>query len=115
MINKNLMINGQHIKHENEIEAFFLKDHFSCSIDDYCLEVEFSEERHAFIGWLNGEEEIFYYDNGSGNTDSVDLLINVCPEERMMCYDPCVLREIVFYFCEKGLKNPKYNWIEDEF
>ena len=82
--------------------------------DDYCLHIEFSEEGDAFIGWIdNYNEEFFYFDNGSGNTESVDLIINVCPEERMMCYDSNVLKEIVLYFCETGERNPNYNWIED--
>ncbi len=53
--------------------------------------------------------------NGSGNMDSVSLLINVCPEERMMCYDLNILKDIVAYFCETGLRNPKYNWMEEGF
>lgn len=115
MINKNLMINGQRITKEADIIAFFKKDHFSCSIDDYCLEIEFSPDGNAFIGWLNGDEEVYYFDNGSGNTVSVPLRINICPEERMMCYDRDVLKDIVMYFCKTGLRDPKYNWIPDEF
>ena len=34
--------------------------------------------------WLNGDEEIYYFDNGSGKTESVPLRINICPEERMI-------------------------------
>ena len=109
------MINGHRITREEDITPFFQEDHFSCDIDDYCLEVEFSSDGNAFIGWLNGDEEIYYFDNGSGNTDSVPLRINICPEERMMCYDRDVLKDIVKYFCEFGLRNPKYNWIRDEF
>ena len=115
MINDKLMINGKRISGEDDIIAFLQEKHFSCNIEDYSLEVEFSAERNAFIGWLNGDDEIYYYDNGSGNTDSVALLINVCPEERMMCYDRNVLKEIVLYFCESGLRHPGYKWIKDEF
>lgn len=111
----NLTINGQRISKEEDIPAFFKNDHFSCVIDGYCLEVEFSADGNAFIGWLNGDEEIYYFDNGSGKTESVPLRINICPEERMMCYDREVLKEIVQYFCKSGLRNPKYNWIRDEF
>lgn len=114
MINNNLIINGQIITKEEDITAFFQKDHFSCNINDYCLEVEFSPYGNAFIGWLNGDEEICYFDNGSGNNDSVALRINICPEERMMCYDSTALNEIVLYFCESGQRNPKYHWIQDE-
>ena len=114
MVNQNLKINGQSISKEEDITAFFQEDHFSCEIDEYCLEVEFSPDGNAFIGWLNGDEEIYYYDNGSGSTDPVALKINICPEERMMCYDRDILKEIVLYFCESGLRHPKYNWIQDE-
>ena len=115
MINDKLNINGQRISREDDIIAFFQEKHFSCEIEDYCLEVEFSHDRNAFIGWLNGDEEVYYFDNGSGNTDSVPLLINVCPEERMICYDMNVMKEIVLYFCETGLRHPGYQWIQDQF
>ena len=52
------MINGHRITREEDITPFFQEDHFSCDIDDYCLEVEFSSDGNAFIGWLNGDEEI---------------------------------------------------------
>lgn len=113
MINQDLIINGQSISKEEDITAFFQKDHFSCKIDEYCLEVEFSPDGNAFIGWLNGDEELYYFDNGSGNTEPVALCINFCPEERMMCYDRDVMKDIVMYFCETGLRNPEYNWIRD--
>ncbi|MDD6656249.1 MAG: hypothetical protein PUE95_02930 [Lachnospiraceae bacterium] len=115
MLNEDLFINGEKINTKDQIDAFYNEARFSCTINDYALEVEFSIDGAAFIGWLNCEEEIFYYDNGSGNKDSVNLLINVCPEERMMCYDLNILKDIVAYFCETGLRNPKYNWIEEGF
>lgn len=115
MIHEHLLIDGQHITKEDEILAFFGKNRFTCTVENYALEVEFSADRHAFIGWIGGDEEVWYFDNGSGRTDSVDLLINVCPEARMMCCDPAVLREIVLYFCECGQRNPKYQWIQDLF
>ena len=114
MINHHLMINGQRITKEADITAFFQENHFSCEIDESCLEVEFSPDGNAFIGWLNGDEEVYYFDNGSGNTEPVTLRINICPEERMMCYNPDALKEIVLYFCETGLRHPKYRWIRDE-
>ena len=115
MVNKKLTINGLKITKENDVLAFFKEKRFSCNIDEYYLEVEFSANGNAFIGWLNGDEEVYYFNNGSGNTDSVELLINICPEERMMCYDMAVMRDIVLYFCESGLRHPKYDWISDEF
>ena len=113
MIHKDLEINGQKITKEDEIPAFFAEKRFTCCIHDYVLEVEFSADRHAFIGWLNGDEEVCYFDNGSGQTDSVELLINICPEARMMCRDPDVLKEIVLYFCETGQRSPRFQWIRD--
>ena len=114
MFHSNLTVNGEKVSNEKELEDFLNSEHFTCEIEDYALEVEFSEGRAAFIGWLNSDEEVYYFDNGSGNDEPVDLLINVCPEERMMCYDADVIKDIVYYFCETGQRNPKYNWIEDE-
>lgn len=113
MINSELNVNGNKISDFQELEKFFASEHFTCEIGDCALEVEYSKERAAFIGWLNGDEEVFYYNNGSGNDKPVDLIINVCPEERMMCYDAEVIKDIVYYFCETGERNPKYDWIED--
>ena len=59
-------------------------------------------------------EEVYYFDNGSGNMESVPLLINFCPEERMMCYEFEVVKDIIQYFIETGERNPKYSWIADE-
>lgn len=115
MLHPDLMVNGKKISNEKELESFFNSEHFTCEIEDVALEVEYSEERAAFIGWVNGDEEIFYFDNGSGNDEPVDLLINVCPEERMMCYDAEAIKDIIYYFCETGERNPKYSWIQDEF
>lgn len=42
MINDKLMINGKRISGENDIIAFLQEKHFSCNIEDYSLEVEFS-------------------------------------------------------------------------
>ena len=114
MLHSNLKINGKKYQNEKELEKFFASEHFTCEIGYNALEVEYSEEGAAFIGWIGNEEEVYYFDNGSGNVEPVDLVINVCPEERMMCYDDVVIKDIVFYFCETGERNPKYNWIEDD-
>lgn len=114
MLHSELTVNGQKISNEKELESFFELDRFSCEIEDAALEVEYSEDRAAFIGWINGDEEVFYFDNGGGNDEPVEQLINFCPEERMMCYDTETIKDIIFYFCETGERNPKYNWIEDE-
>ena len=113
---ENLTINRKPVSNEEQLMALLDDDIVELEIGDHCLHVEFSEDGHAFIGWIDMyNDENYYFDNGSGNTESVDLKVNVCPEERMMCYDQNVLKEIVQYFCETGLRNPKYNWIEDTF
>ena len=107
-------VDKDNIPSDEEIMPLLDSDIVEFEFDDYCLHIEFSEEGDAFIGWIdNYNEEYYYFDNGSGNTESVDLLVNVCPEERMMCYDSDVLKKIVLYFCETGLRNPDYDWIED--
>ena len=90
-----------------------------CSIeidcDNFSLSVEFDKHRAAFIGWYDESNDEFYYpDNGSGNTETVDLLVNVCPEERFMCYDMADIKAIAAYFCETGGRNPHYTWALDE-
>ena len=116
MINENLTINGEAVSSEEDILSFFDEDTFECVIDDYSLNVEFSSDGNAFIVWCDSyNDEVSYYDNGSGSSENVDLIINVCPEERMMCYDFDVLKDIVLYFCETGMCNPDYDWIEETF
>ena len=113
---ENLTNNRKPVSNEEQLMALLDDDIVELEIGDHCLHVEFSEDGHAFIGWIDMyNDENYYFDNGSGNTESVDLKVNVCPEERMMCYDQNVLKEIVQCFCETGLRNPKYNWIEDTF
>ena len=114
--NEDLTINRKPVSNEEQLMSLLDDDIVELEIGDHCLHVEFSEEGHAFIGWIDTyNDENYYFDNGSGNTESVDLIVNVCPQERMMCYDQNVLKEIVLYFCETGLRNPKFNWIEDTF
>ena len=114
--NEDLTINRKPVSNEEQLMSLLDDDIVELEIGDNCLHIEFSEEGHAFIGWIDTyNDENYYFDNGSGNTESVDLIVNVCPQERMMCYDQNVLKEIVLYFCETGLRNPKYNWIEDTF
>ena len=82
--------------------------------DDNSLSVEFDKQRDAFIGWYNVFEDEFYFlDNGSGGTECVDLLVNVCPEERMMCYAMDDIKAIVSHFCETGQLHPAFTWILD--
>ena len=115
-LKENLTINRKPVSNEEQLMSLLDDDIVELEIGDNCLHIEFSEEGHAFIGWIDTyNDENYYFDNGSGNTESVDLIVNVCPQERMMCYDQNVLKEIVLYFCETGLRNPKFNWIEDTF
>ncbi len=89
--------------------------HMSCHRKGVCLEVECAVSGAAFIGWIDEvEEDIFYFDNGGGGMEPVDLLINVCPEERMMCYDSACTREIVLHFCATGERSACCRWIADE-
>lgn len=114
MLHLDLKVNGKKLSSEKELERFFSLETFSCNIGYTFLQVEYSDGRAAFIGW--GDEysdEVFYFDNGSRNLKSVALCINVCPQERMMCYDDNVIRDIVIYYCQTGERNPKYKWIED--
>lgn len=114
MLHPELLINGKPWSDTQEIDTLFQLDTFACEIEYTWLSVEFSSTRAAFIGW--GDEfsdTVYYFDNGSHQRCSVDLLINVCPQERMLCYDTKALKEIVTYFCQTGQRCPKYNWIED--
>lgn len=83
--------------------------------DNFSLSVEFDKRRAAFIGWYDEFNDEFYYpDNGSGNSEPMDLLVNVCPEERFLCYDMADIKAIVAHFCETGERNPNYMWELDE-
>ena len=119
MLHPDLKINaspdfGDQITDENELDELLKEDHISLTIGDIALEVEFSPAKAAFIGWVDEyNDDVFYYDNGSGNSEPVELIYNYCPEERMMCYDKNIIKDIVYYFCETGERNPKYAWIED--
>lgn len=105
---------GEKITDEKEVLELLEEDHVCFTIGDIALEVEFSPDRAAFIGWIDSYNDIiFYYDNGSGNHEVIDLIINCCPEERFMCYDPEIIRDIILHFCRTGERNPKYNWVED--
>ena len=78
------------------------------------MEVEFSEEGAAYITLTNEiTGTVYSLDSGSGGEEPVELLINVCPAEKMMCYDKEVISDIVMHFCATGEKNPKYTWEEN--
>lgn len=115
MLHPDLKVNGKNVKDENEFDELLKSDHLTCEICDTSLEVEFSKDRAAFIGWINEYDgEVFYFDNGSGNDEPVDLIINICPEERMMCYDPNAVKKIVYCFCQTGERCSEYSWIQEE-
>ena len=87
----------------------------TCSSEIADLEAEFAPDGAAFIGVVNElTGEIHYFDNGSGSEESVELMINVCPAEKMMCYDKEQAADIILHFCNTGEVHPKYNWIKEE-
>lgn len=65
MLHEDLRVNGKKLSNEKELEKILQSAHFTCEIGELALEVEFSEKRAAFIGWLSGEEDIFYFNNGT--------------------------------------------------
>jgi len=78
------------------------------------ISVEFNKEKAAFIGWVDEyNDDISYFDNGSQNIYSVDLIINACPQERMMCYSLKDIKAIIVHFCKTGEKHPSFRWISD--
>lgn len=78
-----------------------------------CLEMEFGKQRECFIGFIYDEETIYYFDNGSGNQEPRDLIVNVCPQERMLCYSMDDILTIVNHFFRTGVKDKQYQWIAD--
>lgn len=87
----------------------------SCSSDTAALEAEFDLEGAAFIGVVNEDEGIVrYFDNGSGDERPVELMINVCPAGKMMCYDKYDTADIIMHFLLTGELQSKYMWIEEE-
>lgn len=114
MYHKKLRVNERKITNETELEPFLLMNAFTCEIENTALQVEFSEERAAFIGWIEEEGEVYYLDNGSGDEEPYELLSDTCPEERMMCYQASDIRMIVSYFCETGSRHPQFQWIREE-
>lgn len=87
----------------------------TCSTEVAAMEIEFSETGAAFIGVVNETTgTVYYFDNGSGGEEPVELLINICPAEKMMCYDKDTITDIIMHFCATGEKSSKYSWIEEE-
>lgn len=94
-------------------------EHFMCDIEgeeaNVSLDVEFSPARDAFIGWVDEyNESVWYYDNGSGETEPVDLLVNGCPQARLMCRSRSDTAAIITHFCETGERWPGCKWVPDE-
>lgn len=113
--------NGRRLLPDNENDIrMLLKEpenlmRVSCVTDDAGLEAEFDMDGAAFIGMVNeAAGKAYYFDNGSGNEEPVDLMENVCPAEKMMCYDKEAAADIIIHFCSTGELHPEYNWIEEE-
>ena len=87
----------------------------SCGTEIAGLEAEFDPDGAAFIGVVDEVSgKAHYFDNGSGNEEPVELMINVCPAEKMMCYDKEAAADIIMHFCNTGNLHPGYKWIEEE-
>lgn len=113
--------NGRRLLPDNENDIrMLLADpqnlmRISCSTEISGLEAEFAPDGAAFIGVVNEANGMAsYFDNGSGSEEPVELMINVCPAEKMMCYDKEAVTDIIMHFCITGELHPKYQWIEEE-
>lgn len=85
-----------------------------CKTDTAVLASLFDEKGAAFISVTNKNNgKTSYIDNGSGNDEPVELMANVCPAEKMMCYDKAEAADIILHFCNTGDLHPKYKWIEE--
>ncbi len=116
MLHPDLIVNDKKITTLQQLEPFFSADRMSCEVGECALELEFSPERGAFIAWFGeDEEDIWYFDNGSGQQQPVDLTINVCPKAWMMCYPAEDIWAVVEYFCETGKRHPGYGWVPETF
>ncbi len=78
------------------------------------MEVEFGEKGCFMVFSEQDGEVIRYFDNGSGNHGVVDLLINCCPEERLMCYSKETLMQVIETFLKTGRQDGRFHWIDDE-
>lgn len=79
------------------------------------LEAEFSTGHAAFFGWCDHLiDEIWYYNNGSEDLEPVDLIINGCPQARLLRRAPEEIAAIITHFCETGERWPGCNWICDD-
>ena len=87
---------------DKDIEKLLESDYCCFMVWEHCLKISFSADRAAFIRYIDWEGITYYYDNGSGKCEPVDLIVDRCPEEWMMCYDQQVIRRIVYYFCGTG-------------
>ena len=87
----------------------------SCNVEDVGLEAEFDQQGAAFIGIVDENNgTVHYFDNGSGDEKPVELMINVCPAGKMMCYDKYDTADIILHFCLTGELQSKYKWIVEE-
>ena len=104
---------------ENDIRMLLMEPEnlmrMTCNSEIAALEAEFDPNGAVFIGVVNEiSGVIHYFDNGSGNEEPVELMINVCPAEKMMCYDKDAAADIILHFCNTGELHPKFKWIVEE-
>lgn len=104
---------GKEISDSREIDKLLEADHCRFITKNDVLEVWFSADRAAFIKYTYSDM-VFYYDNGSGDREPVELIAGYCPEGRMICYDSRTIRNIVYNFCGGSGRRSRYNkWIRE--
>lgn len=78
------------------------------------LNLEFGENGECFIGYIEDEDTIYYFDNGNGKTETASLYINPEIQKRLLCWSADDIRKIVRHFWETGKRDMSYKWISDE-
>ena len=87
----------------------------SCSSEIAGLTAEFDPNGAAFIGVTNEiSGKTCHIDNGNGCEEPVELMEDVCPAAKMMCYDKEAAADIILHFCNTGNMHPGHSWVEDK-
>lgn len=112
--------NGRRLLPDNESDIRMLLMepqnlmHLSCKSEIASLEAEFDHDGAAFIGVKNEiSGKTCHIDNGTGSEEPVELMENVCPARKMMCYDREAAADIILHFCNTGNLHSGYKWIEE--